>query len=174
MHDIRPAAGSDSEAIWAIFRAVVACGDTYAFDPNGSRDEALAYWLNPSNRCYVAESNKVVAGTYILKPNQPGLGAHVANAAFMVAPGSRRLGLGRAMAEHCLAEAHRLGFRAMQFNFVVSTNAPAIRLWRKLGFEIVGTLPGAFRHADKGFVDAYVMFRSLSGEALETAADASA
>jgi ribosomal protein S18 acetylase RimI-like enzyme len=79
----------------------------------------------------------------------------------MVAPTARGEGIGRAMSEHCLSEARRLGFRAMQFNFVVSTNESAIRLWQQLGFKIVGTLPGAFRHPEKGYVDVYVMFRSL-------------
>ena len=161
---LRPAAASDSDSIWTIFKAVVARGDTYVFDPDISRDEALAYWLHPRARCYVAEREGVVLGTYVLKPNQPGLGAHVANAAFMVAPTTQGSGLGRVMAEHCLAEARRLGFRAMQFNFVVSTNERAIRLWRTMGFEVVGTLPGAFKHTEKGYVDAYVMFRSLAGD----------
>jgi len=161
MSKIRQAKRSDSSSVWEIFHAVVARGDTYAFDPNISREEALAYWLDATNRCYVAEREGAVVGTYILKPNQPGLGSHVANAAFMVAPGARGMGVGRAMAEHCLAEARRLGFRAMQFNFVVSTNEPALRLWRQLGFKLVGTLPGAFRHSEKGFVDAYVLFRPL-------------
>ena len=131
------------------------------FDPEIAREEALAYWLDPATRCYVAESDGKVVGTYILKPNQLGLGSHVANAAFMVAPDRQGRGLGRAMGEHCLVEARRLGFLAMQFNFVVSTNEPAVSLWRKIGFDIVGTLPGAFRHAERGFVDAYVMFQSL-------------
>ena len=139
----------------------MASGDTYAFDPGISREEALAYWLHAANHCHVAEREGRVLGTYILRANQPGLGSHVANAAFMVAPAARGLGLGRAMGEHCLDEARRQGFRAMQFNFVVSTNESAIRLWQRLGFEIVGTLPGAFRHSQKGYVDAYVMFRSL-------------
>lgn len=159
---IRRANASDGEAIWSIFRLVVAKGDTYAFDPATSREDALAYWLHPSNRCYVAESESELVGTYILKANQLGLGSHVANAAFMVAPHARGRGVGRHLGEHALNEARRLGFRAMQFNFVVSTNESAIRLWQRLGFEIVGTLPGAFRHADKGFVDALVMFRSLT------------
>jgi ribosomal protein S18 acetylase RimI-like enzyme len=137
-------------------------GDTYAFDPNISREEALAYWLDSSARCYVAERDGVIVGTYILKPNQPGLGSHIANAAFMVAPNARGLGLGRTMGEHCINEARRLGFRGMQFNFVVSTNEPAVRLWQQMGFGIVGTLPGVFRHSHEGFVDAYVMFRSLA------------
>ena len=162
MLKLRRAGDSDRDAIWEIFRVVVASGDTYAFDPGIPRDEALAYWMNPANHCLVAEREGAVVGTYILKANQPGLGSHVANAAFMVAPGARGLGVGHAMGEHCLAEARRQGFRAMQFNFVVSTNESAIRLWQKLGFAIVGTLPRAFRHAHKGYVDAYVMFRSLA------------
>ena len=159
---IRPATQADEDAIWGIFHAVVAPGDTYAFDAQMPREEALAYWFRADTRTYVAvgEDGQVV-GTYILKPNQPALGAHVANAAFMVSPAARGCGVGRRMGEHCLAEARRLGFRAMQFNFVVSTNEAAVRLWQQLGFEIVGTLPGAFRHAGRGFVDVYVMFQSL-------------
>jgi len=102
-----------------------------------------------------------VVGSYVLRPNRPGLGAHVSNASFIVARSARGLGVGRAMGEHCLSEARRLGFRAMQFNFVVSTNESAVHLWQQLGFKIVGTLPGAFRHSQKGYVDVYVMFRSL-------------
>jgi L-amino acid N-acyltransferase YncA len=162
MVQIRQASTSDGEAIWDIFHLVVAKGDTYTFDPETSREAALAYWLHPSNWCYTAEFEREVVGTYILKANQPALGSHVANAAFMVAPHARGRGVGRHMGEHALHEARRLGFRAMQFNFVVSTNASAIRLWQQLGFKIVGTLPGAFRHADKGFVDALIMFRSLT------------
>jgi GNAT superfamily N-acetyltransferase len=162
MLHVRQAGTSDGQAIWDIFHVVVVKGDTYAFDPEMSREDALAYWLHPSNWCYVAELEREVVGTYVLKPNQPALGSHVANAAFMVAPHARGRGVGLHMGEHALDEARRLGFRAMQFNFVVSTNEPAVRLWQQLGFKIVGTLPGAFRHAEKGFVDAFVMFRSLT------------
>jgi len=162
MLQIRQATAVDGDAIWGIFHAVVVHGDTYTFDPEISRDEALAYWLDPSNRCYVAEREGNVVGTYILRRNQPGLGSHVANAAFMVSPEVQGLGVGRAMGEHSLSEARRLGFRAMQFNFVVSTNESAVRLWHQLRFKIVGTLPGVFHHSQKGFVDAYVMFRSLT------------
>ena len=109
----------------------------------------------------VAEIDGRVVGTYILRANQPGPGSHVANAAFMVAPNAHGQGIGRAMGEHCLNEARRLGFRAMQFNFVVSTNESAIRLWQRLGFKNAGTLPDAFRHPEKGYVDVHVMFRSL-------------
>ena len=105
-----------------------------------------------------------IAGTYILRPNQSGGGSHVANAAFMVSASARGQGIGRAMAEHCLSEARRLGFRAMQFNYVISTNTAAIHLWQDLGFEIVATLPSAFRHPEKGYVDVYVMYRSLRVE----------
>ncbi len=185
MLEIRQATEADHDAIWNIFHAVIASGDTYAFDPKMSREEALAYWFRPDTDTYVAEQDRQsvgeavgfpgtaapsptveaherqIVGTYILRPNQPALGSHIANAAFMVAPNARGLGIGREMGEHCLSEARRLGFRAMQFNFVVSTNEGAIRLWKQLGFKIVGSLPGAFRHPQKGYVDVYVMFRSL-------------
>ena len=182
---IRSAIDADRDAIWNIFHEVVAPGDTYALDPNISRDDALAYWFAPGTHTYVAEidrecvgeadsfpgtatpsptvyPNYIIAGTYILRPNQSGGGSHVANAGFMVSASARGRGLGRAMAEHCLHEARRLGFRAMQFNYVIATNTAAIRLWQDLGFEIVGTLANAFRHPDKGYVDVYVMYRSLS------------
>jgi len=158
---LRPANQSDEDPIWEIFHAVIAPGDTYVFDPQMSRSDALAYWFRSDTHTYVAESDGQIVGTYILKPNQPALGSHVANAAFMVSPTARGLGIGRRMGEHCLDEARRLGFRAMQFNFVVSTNESAVRLWQQLGFSIVGTLPEVFRHSQLGFVDAYVMFRTL-------------
>jgi L-amino acid N-acyltransferase YncA len=159
--EIRLATEADHDAIWNIFHAVITPGDTYAFDPQMSREEALAGWFRPDTHTYVAEQDRQIVGTYILRANQPSLGSHVANAAFMVAPRARGLGVGKHMGEHCLGEARRFGFRAMQFNFVVSTNTSAIHLWKHLGFKIVGTLPGAFRHPGKGYIDVYVMFRSL-------------
>ena len=161
MINIRPAIDSDRDAIWTIFHDVIASANTYAFDSQMSRQDALAYWFRSDAHTYVAESDGRVVGTYILRANQLGPGSHVANAAFMVAPNAQGQGIGRAMGEHCLKEARRLGFRAMQFNFVVSTNESAIRLWQRLGFEIVGTLPEAFRHPEMGYVDVHVMFRSL-------------
>jgi len=159
---IRPSTDSDRDAIWNIFHEVVAAGDTYALDPNISREDALAYWFASGTHTYVVEQPTIgIAGTYILRPNQSGGGSHIANAGFMVSAFARGQGLGRAMAEHCLSEARRLGFRAMQFNYVISTNAAAIQLWQDLGFEIVGTLPDAFRHPEKGYVEVYVMYRSL-------------
>lgn len=158
---IREATNADRDAIWNIFHEIIAAGDTYAFDPQMPREEALAYWFRADTHAYIAERNGGVVGTYILRPNQSGPGSHVANAAFMVARDAEGAGVGRRMAEHCLSEARRMGFRSMQFNFVVSTNTRAIHLWNRLGFKIVGTLPGAFRHPEKGFVDVYIMYRSL-------------
>lgn len=159
--DIRKAVTSDEEAIWRIFHAVVQPGDTYAFAPDITRAEALSLWTAPTVHTYVALEGNSVVGTYIIKANQPGRGSHVANAAFMVAPGAQGRGVGRQMGEHCLMEARKLGFRAMQFNLVVSTNEPAVALWKKLGFDIVGKVPAAFNHSTRGLVDTYVMYRSL-------------
>ena len=147
--------------MWSIFREVISTEDTYPFSPDTPRAEAFAYWLGPGVTSYVVEDEERIVGMYKVVPNRPGLGSHVANASFMVAPAYSGRGAGRQMGLHCLREARRSGFRAMQFNFVVSTNLPAVALWRSLGFAIVGTLPGAFRHKDLGYVDAYVMFRSL-------------
>lgn len=158
---IRSATTKDHAAIWNIFHEIIAAGDTYAFDPRMSREEALTYWFGADTHTYVAEEDGSVVGTYILRSNQSGPGSHVANAAFMVARDAEGAGVGRRMAEHCLSEARRMGFRAMQFNFVISTNTRAIHLWNQLGFKIVGTLPGAFRHSEKGYVDVHVMYRSL-------------
>jgi len=159
---IRPAIDADRNAIWNIFHEVVADGDTYALDPDISREDAFAYWFASDAHTYVVEQPTMgIAGTYVLRPNQSGGGSHVANAGFMVSASTRGQGIGRAMAEHCLSEARRLGFRAMQFNYVISTNTAAIHLWEDLGFEIVGTLPSAFHHPDKGYVDVHVMYRSL-------------
>jgi len=161
MITIRPATRADDEALWQIFQSVVAAGDSFVFDEQTTREQALAYWFQPEGHAYVAENDGRLAGSYLLKPNQPGRGSHIANASFMVSPEARGLGVGRHMGEHCLAEAARQGFRAMQFNIVVSTNEAAVRLWQQLGFRIAATLPGVFRHAQLGFVDAHVMFQEL-------------
>jgi L-amino acid N-acyltransferase YncA len=158
---IRPATASDHEDIWRIFHAVVAQGDAYVFDPQTTRDDALAYWFRADHHVYVAEENGVILGSYIFRANQPGLGSHVANASYMTSPHARGKGVGKLMGEHSLKEAKRMGFRAMQFNIVVATNDVAVRLWLRLGFRIVGTLPAAFKHARLSYVDAHVMFREL-------------
>jgi L-amino acid N-acyltransferase YncA len=156
---IRRATDSDRDAIWEIFREVVAAGETYPLDPNISRVDALAYWFQRNAHVYVAENDGEMVGSYTLHANQAGDGSHVANAGFIVAKDARGQGIGRAMGEHCLKEARRLGFRAMQFNFVISTNKSAVKLWQDLGMKIVGTLPGAFRHPTRGYVDVYVMYQ---------------
>lgn len=161
MIEVRKAQESDFDAIWLIFHEVVQRGDSYAYDPETTRQQAHSIWMADGVNTYVACIDDQVVGTYVLKPNQPGLGSHVANAGYMVKAGHQQKGIGRRMCEHSLKEAKSSGFAAMQFNFVVSANEPAIALWKKLGFSIVGTLPKAFRHRDLGLVDAYVMHRFL-------------
>ena len=159
---IRPATRADADAIWRIFHAVVAGGDTYTFSPDTPRDQAVEYFLGDGIASWVIEDHDGgVIGIYKMIPNRIGLGSHVANASFMVDPAAHGRGAGRAMGEHCLAEARKAGYQAMQFNFVVSTNTAGVALWKKLGFEIVGTLPKAFQHSRLGHVDAYVMHRFL-------------
>ena len=161
MIEIKSATADDFCTIWPIFHDVVSTGDTYPYPINTSRNEAKVYWMGGQSRTYIALQHSITCGTYYLKPNQPGSGDHVANAGFMVAPDVAGSGIGTAMVEHSLSEAVRLGFRAMQFNLVVSTNIRAIALWERVGFHITGSLPEAFRHPTKGFVDAHVMYRSL-------------
>lgn len=158
---VRPATPEDWPAVWAIFRQVVAGGDTFAYAPDTPEYVARKLWVEPPAVAYVAEVDGSVVGTSFVRPVQPGLGSHVANAGFMVAEGGRGRGVGRALGEHAVAEARRLGYAAMQFNFVVSSNAPAVRLWRSLGFAVVGTVPAAFRHATLGPVAVHVLHRTL-------------
>ena len=159
--EIHAAGPADWPPIWDIFRVVVGAGETYSFAPDTSEAEARRLWMTPPAHAYVASVGGAIVGTYMIRPNQPGLGAHVANAGFMVTPRASGRGIGRAMAQHALKEARKLGFAAMQFNFVVATNTRAIRLWQSLGFAIVGTVPGAFRHRDQGLVDVHIMHRRL-------------
>ncbi|HET6956608.1 MAG TPA: GNAT family N-acetyltransferase [Vicinamibacterales bacterium] len=163
---IRPARTTDVDAMWRIFQAVAATGTSYVFTADTSRDEALAYFAGPGIASWVAEEEGRVVAMYKLVPNRRERGSHVANASFMVDPGHAGRGVGKALGLHCLREARRAGFLAMQFNFVVSTNTRAVALWQKLGFEIVGTVPKAFQHRDLGLVDVYVMHRFLDGIAL--------
>ena len=157
--------------MWRIFQAIVATGTTYAFAPETSRDDGLAYFVGPGIASWVVEDESRIVGMCKLVPNRRDLGSHVANASFMVDPAHAGRGVGRAMGLHCLREARRTGFLAMQFNFVVSTNTSAVALWKKLGFEIVGTLPKAFKHREHGLVDAYVMYRFLDDIELDEATD---
>ncbi|HSR34512.1 MAG TPA: GNAT family N-acetyltransferase, partial [Anaerolineae bacterium] len=129
--------------------------------------EALRLWIEAPRATYVAERDGEIVGTYYLKTNQPGLGSHVCNAGYMVRSEARGEGVGKAMCTHSLEEARRLGYKAMQYNLVAATNRGAVDLWRKMGFEIVGTLPKAFNHARLGLVDAHVMYRLLTTEELD-------
>lgn len=160
---IRNAESTDAAAIAAIIVPVIREGTTYALDRRMSEAEALGYWLAPDKEVFVAEEEGgAVVGTYYMRPNQPGGGAHVCNCGYMTSPQARGRGVARRMGEHSLLHARSRGYRAMQFNFVVSTNERAVRLWESLGFAIVGRLPGAFAHPSLGYVDALVMYRSLT------------
>jgi ribosomal protein S18 acetylase RimI-like enzyme len=158
---IRAALPGDSLAIWNILEPIVRAGETYTLSRELTREDALAYWCSPHHEVFVAEDGGDIIGTYYLRANQGGGGSHVANCGYMTAVSAAGRGVARAMCAHSLTHAKNRGFRAMQFNFVVSTNQRAVRLWQSLGFEIVGTLPEAFRHPAAGYVDAYVMYRVL-------------
>lgn len=159
--EIRTAETADWDAVWEIWHAVVKEGTTYVYSPDTSKEEAFALWTKPPAVPYVAVEGGQVVGAYIIKPNQPGLGSHVANASFMVAADQAGKGIGRAMGLHALEEARRAGYLAMQFNIVVSTNTRAVALWQSIGFGIVGTVPQAYRHSAQGLVDIYIMHRFL-------------
>ena len=161
MPTIRPAQPADSDDIWAILEPIIRAGDVYTLPRDMDRETALAYWFSSLHEVFVAELDSRVVGTYYLRPNQSGGGAHVANCGYATAPASQGRGIARAMCRHSLGRARQRGFRAMQFNFVVSTNERAVRLWQSCGFEIVGRLLLAFLHPALGYVDAYVMYRSL-------------
>ena len=158
---IRPAERRDADDIWAIFHEIVGAGETYPFAPDTTREEALRLWVDVPRASFVDEVDGEVVGTYYLKDNHPGLGAHVCNAGYMVRGTAQGAGIGRAMCEHSLEAARQLGYLAMQYNLVVASNAGAVALWQLMGFEVVGTLPRAFRHVRLGLVDALVMYRWL-------------
>ncbi|MBL4692870.1 MAG: GNAT family N-acetyltransferase [Magnetovibrio sp.] len=164
MYTIREATHKDWPGIWTIFKDVVSSGDTYPFAPNMTQQEAQEAWLNAPKVTFVAMLGEDVVATYYLKDNQPGLGAHVCNAGYMVRKDQRGQGLGASLCKHSLAAARILGYKAMQYNLVVSTNVGAIGLWKKLGFDIIGTLPKAFCHVKHGLVDAYIMYQILENE----------
>jgi ribosomal protein S18 acetylase RimI-like enzyme len=158
---IRNATRRDDDPIWQILEPVVRAGETYTLPPEMSREDALAYWFSPGHEVFVAEEDGLVLGTYYLRANQQGGGAHVANCGYITAQYATGRGIARAMCLHSLDVARQEGFCAMQFNFVVSTNERAVRLWDSLGFETVGRLPAAFLHPLLGYVDALVMYRAL-------------
>ena len=159
--EIRLATTADAPAIAAIIMPTIRAGETYAIERTMSEVDALVYWLGAEKETYVALNDGELVGTYFLRANQAGGGSHVANCGYMTAANASGKGVARAMCQHSLERAKKRGFRAMQFNLVVSSNERAVRLWQSMGFAIVGTLPGAFSHPTQGDVDAFVMFQRL-------------
>lgn len=159
---IRPGTRADDDAVWKVLEPTLRAGETYPQPRDISRADALKYWWKPEHTIIVAEDeNGRIVGTYYLKANSTGPAAHVANAGYMTLPEAWGHGVGRALCLHSLEEARGQGYRAVQFNLVISTNTRAIHLWQSCGFEIVGRLPGAFEHPTQGFVDALIMFQTL-------------
>jgi ribosomal protein S18 acetylase RimI-like enzyme len=159
---IRPATPDDHDAIWAVLAPTIRAGETFALPRDMTRDEAIAFWTGaPGGDAFVAEDAGEIVGTYFIRPNQRGGGGHVANGGYATAVTATGRGVARAMCAHSLDHARSRGFRAMQYNIVVSTNERAVRLWQAMGFVIVGRLPGAFAHPTQGDVDAFVMYRAL-------------
>lgn len=158
---IRPAEPHDHDGIWRILEPVIREGETYPLPRDMSEAEAVVYWMGPGHETFVAEEEGRLVGTYYFRANQPGGGAHVANCGYMTARGAEGRGVGRRMCEHSLQQARDRGYLAMQFNFVVSANERAICLWHRMGFEMAGRFPLAFKHPRLGLVDALVMFRRL-------------
>lgn len=151
----------DAESVWEILHLVVKAGDTLVFAPDSTKEKMLTYWSADDKYAYVCEIDNQIVGTFYIKQNQPDLGAHIANAGYLVHPNQRGKGIAETMCRFSLEEARRLGFKAMQFNIVVSTNEVAVRLWQKCGFEIIGRLPKVFQHQSLGLVDAFVMYQWL-------------
>ena len=161
MLELRKATENDNTDVWNIINTVISGGDTYVFSPDSSEEEMIAYWFSAEKKVYVAVLDKRVVGTFWLKANQPGLGSHVANAAYMVSPDATGKGVRRRMAEFSIEEARRLGYKSMQFNLVVKSNEVAVRLWQSIGFEIIGEISDAFNHSKNGMTNAYIMYRKL-------------
>ncbi len=159
--EIRPATAADHAAIWTLLEPVLRAGETYALPRDMSREAALAFWTAPGYEAFVADDAGEIVGTYFLHANQLGGGSHVANCGYVTAGQATGRGVARAMCRHSLDHARARGFRAMQFNNVVSTNERAVKLWQAMGFAIAGRLPGAFAHPTLGDVDVFVMYQRL-------------
>jgi ribosomal protein S18 acetylase RimI-like enzyme len=166
---LRSATDADVSALWAIFQPIAAAGDAYAYDETTTREDFERLWLRPPSQAFVALLDGEIAGSYFIRPNQPGRGAHVANAGYMTSVSQRGRGVAAAMCEHSLVTARAAGFSAMQFNFVVATNVTAVSVWERFGFAVVGRVPRAFRHATLGEVDVLVMHRFLDEDAVPQA-----
>ncbi len=158
---IRHATPADEDAVWAIIGPTIRAGETYTLDRDIDKGAALRYWMDPEKETFVVDDGGEITGTYYIRPNQLGGGRHVCNCGYMTSSSYAGRGIARQMFAHSVDHARARGFRAMQFNFVVSVNERAVRLWQSLGFEIVGRLPGAFLHPTAGYVDALVMYLTL-------------
>jgi Sortase and related acyltransferases len=158
---IRPITTEEFDLVWPIFEPIIREGKTYSYDPKLTMDEARAIWCAPEKTPFVALAGDRPVGTFYIRANQLGLGNHIANGGFMVAPGQCGKGYGTAMGEAMVKEARRLGYHGMQFNFIVQDNEPSLRIWKKLGFEIVGTVPDAMRHAEKGLMPVHILYKKL-------------
>ncbi len=161
MTTIRAAQDEDNSALWAILEPIFRAGDTYAIPRDISRTDALTFWCGGNHKAYVLEEKGEITATYYICPNQQGGGAHVCNCGFATSPASRGKGHARKLLAHALDTAREQGFTAMQFNFVLSSNFGALKLWAEAGFETVGTLPNAFDHPDLGLIDALVLYKFL-------------
>lgn len=158
---IHPATEADWPSLWAIIEPIMREGETFALPSDGNEATARAYFASAEKTNFVAEEDGIILGASYVRANQQGGGSHIANCGYMTSPAARGRGIARALCEHSIDYCRQQGFKGIQFNFVVSSNEPAVHLWQRLGFEIVGTLPKAFNHPQRGYVDAYVMFRSL-------------
>lgn len=161
MVSILAAQEKDFDEIWRIFYQVIIGGETYVNDESTTKTDARSKWLNESAKSFIAKIDDKIVGAYLIRPNQVGRGSHIANASYIVDEETRGNGVGKALALHSITTAKELGYKAMQFNFVVSSNEPAVKLWQSVGFKIIGTIPQGFKHKVLGFVDAYIMFREL-------------
>ena len=161
MTQIRLATDADFPEIWRIFKSVIASETTYVNRHDTTEKEARAKWMDPKAQTFVAEIDQKIVGAYLIKSNQVDLGSHIANASYIVDESTRGQGVGKTLALHSIANAKNLGYRTIQFNFVVSTNFAAVKLWQSVGFQIIGTIPKAFKHSSLGYVDAYIMFQDL-------------
>ena len=158
---IRRATSVDYDQVWEIFSAVIKTGDTYVFNPDTPKEDLAKHWFADYMATFVVEEDGQILGTYIIKPNQIDLGSHIANGSYMVSPKAQGKGIGKLLCEHSIQFARESGYVGIQFNIVVSTNVPAVELWKKYGFQIIGTTPKGFRHPEQGLVDTYIMFLEL-------------
>lgn len=159
--EIRSAKKNDEDSLWSVIEPIIRAGGTYVFSPQSSREKIMSYWLNEDKKTYIALIEGKAVGTFYIKANQPDLGDHICNAGFMVDPEQKGKGIGRRLGQFAISEAKALGYQAMQFNFVISSNHSAVSLWKSLGFQVIGEIPQAYRHPSHGLVSALIFFKKL-------------